>query len=566
MDNFAGKLLLNRFRVDDLISSGEGYSRYRGQDLKRNLSLSIKVYGVPIKRDPAVLCFQQSSLTLQSVMHPNIIPFYGLYEDEGTSFVIEKFIEGPSLHQILRQRNGNPMPPEDALIYIKALANALETIHGYGLVHSSINPHHIQATRDGSVLLANFGFARQIDHVMTRCGVFDPPLFEAPEQLRGERAYPTVDIYALGILFFECVTGVHPFLGKPSALFVNTPESAEKMRQAHLNQPAPDPLTFNKALTPGLSQTLLTALAKDPKQRYQNAQEMLEIICAVLGTSPRQVAERIGGRPPTPPTQIVERGSFPAPETAAGMAAGVAAGLPGTIQAPYPAAGVGAPPSAPHAGGTQVVSGSAWQGGPAPQAGYAPPPLSGAYPAGMYVEERKPKRPAWVLPVIGITLLIVLLCFVGGVLAGMPILKEMLATATPTPTATLTLTPTATLVILPTTAVPVVIPTDTLPPPPPATIEILPPTLAPTLPPPPTSTPAKTAFKVTIRNNESYPIYAFRNGTLMGTDAIPPGKYIWYLNIPGGQYLFILCLDMYQSQCPIQKQVVVDQDVTINVP
>jgi len=565
MDNFAGKLLLNRFRVDDLISSGEGYSRYRGQDLKRNLSISVKVYGIPIQRDPAVLCFQQSSLTLQSVMHPNIIPFYGLYEDAGTSFVIEKFIEGPTLNQILRQRNGNPMPPEDALVYVKALANALETIHGYGLVHSTIHPHHIQATRDGSVLLANFGFARQIDHPITRCGIFDPPLFESPEQLRGERAYPTVDIYALGILFFECITGVHPFLGKPSALFGNTPEAAEKMRQAHLNQPIPDPLSFNKALTPGLSQTLLTALAKDPKQRYQNAQEMLEIICAVLGTSPRQVAERIGGKPPSPPTQVVERGAFPAPE----MAAGMAAGAHGTVMAPSPAAGMKPAVAASPVGGTQVISGSAWQGSPTPTAGYTPPPPTGMYPGG-YAEEQKPKRPAWVLPVIGIAALVFLVCFVGGALAGLPILKEMLATTTPTATPTFTLTPTATMVILPTTVAPVVIPTATLPPPPTATIVILPPTLppapAPTLPPPPTPTPVKTAFKVTIRNNESYPIYAFRNGTLMGTDPIPPGKYIWYLNIPGGQYMFYFCLDTFQSQCPIQKQVMVDQDVTINVP
>jgi len=288
---------------------------------------------------------------------------------------------------------------------------------------------------------------------------------------------------------------------------------------------------------------------------------MLEIICAVLGTSPRQTPERIGGRTPTPPTQIVDRSAFSPP----GIMAGTAAVAPGTIQAPYPAAGMGAPPAAAHPGGTQVVPGSAWQGSPAPQAGYAQHPPTGAYPGG-YVDEQKPKRPAWILPVIGIALLIVLMCIVGGVLAGMPILKEMLATATPTPTTTFTLTPTATMLIIPTTAAPIVIPSATFPPPPPPTIPILPPTLTPTLPPPPTPTPAKTAFKVTIRNNESYPIYAVRNGSLMGTDPIPPGKYIWYLNIPAGQYLFSFCLDNYQMQCPIQKQVMIDQDTTINVP
>jgi len=82
------------------------------------------------------------------------------------------------------------MLPEDALIYLKALATALEVVHSYGYVHSTVSPAHIQATRDGSVMLANYGFARQIDRPMMRTGVYDLPLCQAPEQLRGERFIP----------------------------------------------------------------------------------------------------------------------------------------------------------------------------------------------------------------------------------------------------------------------------------------------------------------------------------------------------------------------------------------
>jgi hypothetical protein len=166
------------------------------------------------------------------------------------------------------------------------------------------------------------------------------------------------------------------------------------------------------------------------------------------------------------------------------------------------------------------------------------------------------------LPVIGGVAVVILLCGVLGIWAGLPFLKEMLATATPTVTATLI--PTATMVA----------PTATFPPPPtqPAVIpptEIpLPPTEVPIVIPPseiPSPTAAKTAFKVTVQNNISEPIWAFRDGTIMGTSPIPPGKYIWYLNIPAGQHYFRFCLDMSQSECVQENQVMVDQDITITV-
>jgi len=550
MENIAGSLLLNRFRVDELLFSSAATSRYRGYDLKRGLPLLIKSYSAPIQADDTVLCFQQKNLTLQTIDHPNVIPFYGLYEDQGRSFMVEKFFEGPSLAQLQYRGEGKPLPLPETLIYLKALATALEYMHGFGLVHATLDFSNIQVGRDGSIMLGNFGFARLADKPMTLTGVFGPPFCQAPEQLRGERVHPTTDTYALGILFYELATGVHPFLGASSVRLESNAALVSRLREAHQTQTPPDMTQFNPALPGGLSKTVQTALAKDPKQRYQSAQEMLEICSAVLGSSPVQIPLRLGSRPggeAAAQTQATPPPQFTTPRAVSPVAP----------TAVYPQSDSAYP------GGTQVIPG---------------PPAYPAYPpdypppyAGENLQVEKPSRPAWLLPVLGLLALAVLLCGAIGIWVSLPLLRQ--AFGSPTATSTATLVPTLTDTPAPTLPPIVVPPTEaplppteaplppTEPPPPPTA----PPTEAATLPPPPTDTPAKTAFRVTIRNNKADPIYAFRDGALMGTDAIPPGRYIWYLNIPYGQRLFRFCLDPFQSQCFDEKQIMVDDDITITV-
>ncbi|MCC6956880.1 MAG: serine/threonine protein kinase, partial [Anaerolineales bacterium] len=516
MENNAGKVFLSRFRVDELLLSTETAARYRGYDLKRGLLLLIKIYASTIQPDETVLCFQQRNLTLQTAQHPNVIPFYGLYDDQGHSLTIEKFIEGPSLAQILSRESGKPLPPNDALVYLKSLTAALEYAHDFGLVHATLDAANVQVGRDGTVMLGNFGFARFIDKPMTSTGVFGPPLCQAPEQLRGERVHPSTDIYALGILFYELLTGVHPFLGVPTASIGAIPSPVERLRDAHLNQAPPAMNQYNPALPGGLSQTVLTALAKDPQQRYQSAQEMLEICSAVLGSSPAQIPPRLGGRPgvetsaptqvaPQPPAMSAETYARPGVAPTEVVLPG-APGYPGGTQVvpgqPYP------PPQPAYPGGTQVISGQpyppqqqVYPGGAqvvpdqpytAPPAGYPAPPY---YPPPL--EPAKPSRPAWLLPMIGLLILAILICGAVGVWASLPLLGEVFGSPSATPTATLTLTPTFTLVppteppppaVVPPTEAPL-LPTEPLPP-----TEPPPPTEAPTLPPMPTSTPERTAF------------------------------------------------------------------------
>ena len=303
MKDLVGTIFLSRFRVDTLLSAGASGSLYKGWDMKRNLPLSIKIFETPVPYDPNALCFQQDDGTLQTLMHPNIAPFYGLFEDQGLSFLVEKYIEGQVLAQQLQQRNGQPFPTQEALIYLKTLATTLEYAHGFGLVHCTVNPFNILTGRDGTVILTNFGFSRHADRSMSSSGILGLPAYNAPEQLRSANVSPATDVYALGMLFFELIVGVHPFLRIPTSNAVADRVTIDRLREAHLNQAPPDPCQLNSTLPDGISQTISIALAKDPKQRYQSVQEMLEIICAVFGVPVQQVPERLrpSGRAPQPP-------------------------------------------------------------------------------------------------------------------------------------------------------------------------------------------------------------------------------------------------------------------------
>lgn len=638
MSDPVGQVLLNRFRVDALLSQDELGTIYRGLDLKRNIPLAIKILQVEVPYDPQVISFQQDNLTLQTLSHPHIVPFYGLYQAMGLNFLVEKFIHGQSLQEILLARSGKPATTAEALTYLKALSSALGYIHGLGLIHCDIKPNNILIENDGNILLAGFAFARSADSPMTRTGVAGLPIYQAPEQILGRTVSPPTDIYALGLLLYELLTGQHPFLGVItragySGAAINNPASAERVRQAHLTQLPPDPRRINPNISPSLAQAVLTALNKEASQRYLSTQEMLEITCAVAGVTPDQVADRFPatpaaggtlvvapvaktpqpgatpyqqgapgtaqsfsspgqsgtpagqpGRPPqTPPTQVSSP-AYPQPGASGYPQPGAPGYPPGqigrtpvppTVQAappsyagasPYPQSVPGAQPPYPpsQAGATPYSPATqlAPSYGPSTQAG-------GTYDIPLEAEPRQNVLP-WKL-IIGIGAGLVL-CVILAAIIAVPILGSLGSTATPTITQ-LIASATSTFTVIPPSATSA----NVVASPPPAQF-IATDTPPPTATPPPTNTPPPTAtraptdtpmansFKVTIRNNLGNNIYAFRDGRLMGTDPIPPGRYIWYSGIPRGTYTFSFCTDPNMGHCVAQKKVTVDQDLTINVP
>ncbi len=579
MANLSGNVLVQRFRLDFLQRQDELGDQYRGWDLKRNLPLTVIVLRAELEHDPALLSFHQGQMTMQTMAHPHIVPFYGLYQDRNLSFMVEKFAEGTSLADILAQRRGQPTPVEEALIYLKALSSAAGYVHSFGLIHCNIKPAYVVLEKSGNILLAGFGLARSADSPMTASGIAGVPAYMAPEAIRGETVTPATDLYSLGVVLYELVAGRHPFLNPGESL--QSPGVSEYLVNAHLSQSPSDPRLVNPAIPAGLAQLIVTTLAKSPRDRYQSSQEMLEVACAVLSKSPQQIPDRL---------------STPGAATAAGadLLVAPAGGAPRPVQpgaAPLPSATYAAyqppqGPNAPRPGAAQpayVPPTQAAQPGYVPptqvvQPGYVPPtqvapqPSYATYPLPQPTQAAPSQRlapPKRAIPWVPIAIagFVLFLCAGLAVAGGLFFLNGFTA-LTPTPTSTLVATLTATSPPADTQPAPPTEPaglmiTDT---PTPTNTPLPTDTPRPTPTRLPTNTPMPSSFTVTIRNNLGYPILAHRDGSLMGTDPIPPGMYIYYKGIPPGPHNFTFCRYDQPSKCPYNRTVNIDSDLTIAVP
>jgi phosphonate transport system substrate-binding protein len=296
MPNLTGQILLKRYRVDVFIAAGSMSSVYKVWDLQRNAALAMKVLHSEVADDTAAFSsFQREAQSLERLAHPNIVPFYGLHHTETFDFLLEGFVDGPSLKDLLRQRQGHPMPVSEALIYLKSLSAALGYAHHRKVVHCDIKPANVMIDLGGRIYLTDFGIARRSEGTTTTLAGAGTPAYMAPEQIRGEAVTPATDIYALGVLLFELITGQRPFRGEAGSSDSPGTRSttAERIRAGHLTQAPPNPQELNPQLPQGLAKVLLRALEKDPAKRFASAPAFFEAAFAAMGIGQSDVAERI---------------------------------------------------------------------------------------------------------------------------------------------------------------------------------------------------------------------------------------------------------------------------------
>ncbi len=394
--NLLNQILLDQFRVDSFIQAGGMGSVYRVWDLKRNAALAMKVLHTDLAEDPLILArFQREASLLQTLAHPNIVPFYGLMQGPGFSFLLERFIDGPSLKEVLSARHGAPLPVGETLIYLKALCSALGYAHNSGVVHCDVKPANVLLDSGGSIFLTDFGIARFADTTVTTLRALGTPAYMAPEQITSQPVSPATDIYALGVLLFELLTAQKPFRGTEPVF--DTLESAgqttaERIRYAHLFLQPPDPRSLNPALPPELAQVILIALSKEPGERFRTAQALFTAACSAAGIDSLSLPER-------------------APLSPEVLAAHHA---PGTATLP-PAAEV-SPARAPSAAAATVAPTAA----PTIAPDYSPPypPAYPPYPYAAYPAQPAARKgfPAWGYALIGLgaLALIVLAVVLGG--------------------------------------------------------------------------------------------------------------------------------------------------------
>ena len=229
---------------------------------------AVKVLADHLASDRTVVeRFLQEARTAASLSgHSNIVPIFDIGEDQGLHYLIMQYIEGEDLTSCL-ERHGCLSPAQAVQILIQ-VAKALVWAHSKGVIHRDLKPSNIRLDRSGRAIVLDFGIAKAGDVPTALTGAGErlgTPFYMAPEQIRGEPCDQRSDLYSLGILFFELLTGKRPFVG----------ENYQAVVYAQLYTPAPSPSEIDPAIDPEYSKIALRLLEKDPVRRYQTAAELL---------------------------------------------------------------------------------------------------------------------------------------------------------------------------------------------------------------------------------------------------------------------------------------------------
>ncbi|MGF3056572.1 Stk1 family PASTA domain-containing Ser/Thr kinase [Microbacterium sp. YY-01] len=263
------RVLSGRYRVDEMIGQGGMARVYRGYDMRLDREVAVKILDPKLAHDRAFRTrFRLEAQAASRMSHPSIVRVFDAGEDSSTEgedpvpFIVMELVHGKQLKDVIAE---GPIPVADALRYVDGILEALEYSHRAGIVHRDIKPGNVMVTESDTIKVMDFGIARAVSDssstVAETTQIIGTASYFSPEQAKGEQVDARTDLYSAGIVLYELLTGRTPFRG----------ETPVAVAYQHVSE-APVPPTEENTEVPGaLDPVVLTALAKDPFQRYQDA-------------------------------------------------------------------------------------------------------------------------------------------------------------------------------------------------------------------------------------------------------------------------------------------------------
>ncbi len=277
MESLIGKTLSNRYRIDGFLGRGGMAEVYKAWDQHRSIYLALKLLHQDLAQDKIFLRrFLREAQTLAKLQHPNIVHFYGIETDEMVVFMLMDYIEGSTLKAEIFQAKGSPLNPSLITHVMGSVCSALHFAHHQGLIHCDIKPANILIDRDGGVFLSDFGIARMADAATSSLSGFGTPAYMAPELVMGYPPSIQSDIYALGIILYEMITGgERPFTGERTKA---NQTWSDKVRWEQVNLAPPTPKYYNPDMTDALEAVIMKCLAKAPEVRFNTALDLMNAL------------------------------------------------------------------------------------------------------------------------------------------------------------------------------------------------------------------------------------------------------------------------------------------------